>query len=129
MLVVTERYCSVNSIAGPSLSAVSTAASCIVNDGTITATGTGGTGALQYSIDGITYSSSFTFTNLAPNTYTVYVRDTLGCIKTTTVIVANASGLALALSVVSSACGNTGIITATATGGASPLQYNLNSGL
>jgi len=118
----------VNSIAGPSISAVSTAASCTVNNGTITATGSGGTGALQYSLDGITYASSFTFTNLAPNTYTVYVRDTLGCIKTTTVVVTNASGLALALSVVSSACGNTGIITATATGGVAPLQYNLNAG-
>lgn len=118
----------VNSIAGPSISAVSTPAACTVNDGTITATGSGGTGALEYSLDGITYTSSFTFTNLAPNTYTVYVRDTLGCIETTTVTVTNASGLTLALSVVSSSCGNTGIITATATGGVAPLQYNLNGG-
>lgn len=118
----------VNSIAGPSITAVSTAASCTVNDGTITATGSGGTGGLQFSIDGTTYSPSYTFTNLAPNTYTVYVKDTLGCIKTTTVVVANASGLTLALSAVSSSCGNTGIITATAGGGVAPLQYNINGG-
>lgn len=118
----------VNPVAGPTISAVSTPASCTVNDGTITATGNGGSGALQYSIDGITYTASFTFTNLAPNTYTVYVRDALGCVKTTTVIVGNASGLALALSAVSSSCGNTGIITATASGGVAPLQYNLNAG-
>lgn len=118
----------VNSIAGPTISAVSTAASCTVNDGTITATGSGGSAPLEYSIDGVTYSSSSVFTNLAPNTYTVYVKDALGCIKTTTITVGNASGLTLTLSTVSSSCGNNGIITATATGGVAPLQYNLNGG-
>jgi hypothetical protein len=118
----------VNPVAGPSISAVSTAASCTVNDGTITATGSGGTAPLEYSIDGITYSSVTTFTSLAPNTYTVYVRDAVGCIKTTTITVENASGLTLALSGVSSSCGNTGIITATAGGGVAPLQYNINGG-
>lgn len=118
----------VNSIAGPTLSAVSTAASCTINDGTITATGGGGTAPLEYSIDGVSYSSSSTFNNLAPNTYTVYVKDALGCIKTTTITVGNASGLTLILSVVSSSCGDNGIITATSTGGVAPLQYNLNGG-
>jgi large repetitive protein len=83
---------------------------------------------LQYSLDGITYSPTFTFTNLAPNTYTVYIRDALGCIKTTTVIVTNASGLGLTLSAVNSSCNNNGVITATATGGVLPLQYNINGG-
>lgn len=118
----------VNAVAGPSITAVSTPASCTINDGTITATGSGGSAPLQYSLDGITYSGSSTFTGLAPNTYTVYVKDALGCIKTTTVAVLNASGLTLALSVISSSCANNGIITATASGGVAPLQYNLNGG-
>lgn len=118
----------VNPVAGPNITAVSTPAACTVNNGTITASGTGGTAPLQYSIDGTTYAATTTFTNLAPNTYTVYVKDANGCIKTTTVTVGNASGLSLALSAVSSSCGNTGIITATAGGGVAPLQYNLNSG-
>lgn len=118
----------VNPVAGPSISAVSTPAACTVNNGTITATGSGGTAPLQYSIDGVTYSSSNTFSSLAPNTYTVYVKDASGCIKTTTLTVDNASGLTLALSAVSSSCGNTGIITATAGGGVAPLQYNINAG-
>jgi len=118
----------VNPVAGPSISAVSTAAACTVNNGTITATGSGGTAPLQYSIDGITYSASPSFSGLAPNTYTVYVKDANGCIKTITITVGNASGLTLALSAVSSSCGNTGIITATASGGVAPLQYNINGG-
>jgi large repetitive protein len=118
----------VNAIAGPTLTATTTAAACTVNNGTITATGSGGTAPLQFSLDGITYSTVFNFTNLAPNTYTVYVKDALGCIKTTVVVVANASGLDLTLSAVSSSCGNNGIITATATGGVAPLTYNINGG-
>jgi SprB repeat len=117
----------VSAIAGPTITAVSTPASCIANNGTITATGSG-SAPLEYSIDGITYSPTFTFTNLAPNTYTVYVKDALGCIKTTTVIVTNASGLGLTLSAVNSSCNNNGVITAVATGGVLPLQYNINGG-
>ncbi len=118
----------VNAVAGPTITAVSTAASCIANNGTITATGSGVSTPLEYSIDGITYSSTFTFTNLAPNTYSVYVKDALGCIKTTIVVVGNASGLGLTLSAVNSSCNNNGVITAVATGGVLPLQYNINGG-
>ena len=118
----------VNALAGPTLTAVSTPTSCTIINGTITATGAGGSAPLQYSLDGITYSTIFTFTNLAPNTYTVYLRDALGCIKTTTVVVGNASGLGLTLSAVNSSCNNNGVITAVATGGVLPLQYSINGG-
>ncbi len=118
----------VNSIAGPTITATTTPASCTVNNGTITATGSGGSAPLTYSIDGTNYFASNTFPNLAPNTYTVYVKDALGCIQTTTVFVNNASNLGLTLSAVFSSCGNNGIITATATSGVAPLQYNLNGG-
>ena len=118
----------VNTIAGPSVTATTTAAACTVNNGTITATGSGGTGGLQYSIDGITYVSTAIFSNLAPATYTVFVKDAAGCISTIAVTVSNASGLGLTLSAVSSSCGSNGIITAVATGGVLPLQYNINGG-
>ena len=117
----------VGSISGPLVTAVSTASSCSVNDGTITATGTGGTAPLQFSIDGITFSGSYVFTGLAPNTYTITVKDANGCTKTTTAIVANASGLTLAVSSISTSCNViNGVITATATGGTTPLQYSIN---
>ena len=117
----------VGAVSGPSIAATTTAASCTVNDGTITANGTGGTAPLQYSIDGVTYQGSGLFINRAPGFYTVYVKDANGCIKTTTVIVTSASGLALTVSVINSSCsaGN-GLLTATATGGTAPLQYSID---
>ena len=117
----------VGNTAGPSITATVTPTSCSGNTGTITATGTGGTPPLQYSIDGVTYGAGNIFTNLAAGVYTVYVKDANGCIKTTAVTVTNASNLTLAVSVINSSCGiNNGTITATATGGVGGLQYSIN---
>ena len=117
----------VTAIAGPSITAVATPASCIANNGVITATGTGGTAPLQYSLDGITYIASNVFNALPSSSYTVYVKDANGCIKTTTAVVGNASGLGLSVSAITSSCsiGN-GVLTATATGGIAPLQYSID---
>jgi|GEM_PF-561857 len=117
----------VSAVAGPLISAVTTPASCIANNGTITSTGTDGTAPLQYSIDGITYGAGNVFTALPPALYTVYVKDAGGCIKSIAVNVGNASGLSLSVSVITSSCsiGN-GVITATATGGIAPLQYSVD---
>jgi hypothetical protein len=112
--------------AGPLITAIATPSSCIANDGTITATGTGGTAPLEYSIDGATYQPGNIFNGLAPGNYTVYVKDANGCIKTTTVTVANASNLSLTVSTINASCGNNGTITAVATGGVAPLQYSIN---
>lgn len=45
---------------------------------------TGGTPPYTYSLNGITYQTSDTFKYVTPNTYTVYIKDSKGCIKTTT---------------------------------------------
>ncbi|MBL0147097.1 MAG: hypothetical protein IPP48_16675 [Chitinophagaceae bacterium] len=42
---------------------------------------------LVYSIDGITYQTSGIFINVAPATYTVYVKDAANCIATQTVTI------------------------------------------
>ncbi|MHA7831608.1 MAG: T9SS type B sorting domain-containing protein [Flagellimonas sp.] len=47
---------------------------------------TGGTAPYEYSIDGVNFGSASTFNNLADGTYTVTVRDDLGCIFTTNAI-------------------------------------------
>lgn len=58
---------------------VNTNASCNGgNDGTIVITAVGGNNGYQYSIDGTNFQSSNTF-NVAPNTYTVTVKDNKGC--------------------------------------------------
>ena len=45
----------------------------------------GGNAPYTYSKDGSTYQSSATFTGLANGTYTMYVRDSSGCVRTNTV--------------------------------------------
>jgi gliding motility-associated-like protein len=55
-----------------------TNATCFVN-GSITVNATGGVAPLQYSINGGTYQSSNTFTNLQPGTYTITARDGSSC--------------------------------------------------
>ncbi|MFZ4632901.1 MAG: reprolysin-like metallopeptidase [Saprospiraceae bacterium] len=65
--------------------AISLAANAVNN--AINATASGGTGAIQYSIDGVAYQSGNVFTNVVNNTYTVYARDANGCTETTTVLV------------------------------------------
>ncbi len=40
-----------------------------------------------YSLTGVVYQSENVFTGLSPDTYTLYVKDAFGCIKTTTFIV------------------------------------------
>jgi len=61
------------------LTATTTAASCIQDDGSITASGSGGAAPLKYSIDGINFGPSVLFTGLAPGNYTLTVKDTNNC--------------------------------------------------
>jgi gliding motility-associated-like protein len=55
-----------------------TDATCFVN-GSISVNAAGGVAPLQYSINGGTYQSSNTFTNLQPGAYTVTTRDASSC--------------------------------------------------
>lgn len=62
------------------ISAVATDATCFgFSDGSVVITAAG-TGALTYSIDGVTYGSASTFSNLPAGTYTAYVKSPQGCI-------------------------------------------------
>ena len=49
----------------------------------IKARATGGTPPYTYSLNGITYQTNDTFKYLTPNTYTIYTKDSRGCVKTT----------------------------------------------
>jgi hypothetical protein len=118
----------VPNINGPqTLTAVIVNAACGNANGSITATGTGGTGALQYSINGTTYQASNIFNGLAANTYTLYVRDVNLCVKTLPVTVLNLPAPALTATTSPASCGlSDGTITAIATGGTLPLAYSRN---
>lgn len=69
----------------PVVSTTNTNPSCGNSDGAIAVNVTGGTAPYEYSIDQQNYSSSNTFTNLAPGTYTITVKDAAGCESTVTI--------------------------------------------
>jgi hypothetical protein len=106
-----------------------TNASCSNSDGAIQISASGGSGALQYSLNSTTWQGNGTFNNLSAGTYTVYAKDGNGCTKTTFVAVNNLGGPSL--SVVSSTNVNcygasNAIISLSATGGSGLLLYSIN---
>ncbi|WP_460954170.1 beta strand repeat-containing protein [Spirosoma litoris] len=68
---------------------------CTQPTGTITITAPTGTG-LTYSIDGVNYVSSTTFSGVAPGTYSVTVRNSSGCTSSATTATVNGALLASA---------------------------------
>lgn len=62
-------------------------------NGTITITGTGGNAPYTYSINGVNFYSGTLFSNLAPGTYTCYVKDVNGCITSVQVVVDQVEGI------------------------------------
>lgn len=74
------------SLEGPQIISVnSTASACAPPSGTISVVASGD--GLEYSLDGISFQSSNTFTGIASGTYTVVVRDADGCTTTASVTV------------------------------------------
>ncbi|MFP9118972.1 T9SS type A sorting domain-containing protein, partial [Flavobacterium sp. RNTU_13] len=63
---------------------------CSVATGSITITALTGTG-ITYSIDGVNYQASATFTALAAGTYLVTAKNAAGCISTATSVTINAA--------------------------------------
>ena len=107
-----------------------------VSDGVITITGSaGGSGNFQYRINSVTWQSSNTFTGLAPNTYTVEMRDAS---NTTCVIsldnqtIGQPTVLNASVTKTNANCfgSSNGTITVSSpTGGGGTYQYRLDSGI
>lgn len=110
-----------------------TNASCGLANGTITITASGGTPALEYSIDGgVTFFPTGSFTGLINATYNVVVRDANNCTVTTTIVVGLDSPLVIDdVTVTDVSCGPTddGTITITASAGVPPFQYSIDGGI
>ncbi len=99
--------------------------------GGIALSATGGTPGYTYAMNGNGYISNSNFTNLPAGTYTMHIKDANGCVKDTTVTIAQPQPLAMQLQVSDITCtGNMqdGKITVLAAGGTSPYQYAINSG-
>lgn len=82
-----------------------------------------------YSLDGISYQDSATFTNLAPGVYNIRIKDAAGIIRLFAVDLRYDCVMQLTLTTVAAGCGNTGgSITAVPVKGEGPYQYAINDG-
>ena len=98
------------------------------NNGSISVLSTGGTGTHNYSLNGINYQSSSTFTDLIAGTYTVYVRDITSCVKSISVTLIQPTALTVSQTKIGASCfgaGN-GSIQMVASGGTSPYQFSID---
>ncbi len=96
------------------------------NTGVIYTNASGGTGTLQYSLDGITYQSGTVFGGLTADNYTIYVQDANGCVETHEAIVAEPVALTVNYTVLDVVCagGNDGVIDLTVNGGIYPYTFD-----
>jgi gliding motility-associated-like protein len=112
--------------------ATPTSATCGAANGSIVFSGvSGGTSPYTYSINGSSYQGGTSFTGVAAGTYTVYVKDAAGCIRTQSVTVSSANALVASIgSQTNVNCfgGTTGSVTLSQTGGTAAYQYQLGSG-
>ncbi len=100
------------------------------DNGTITFRATGGTGAIEYSIDaGKTYFNSGDFTNISPNTYTLYAKDSKACIAKADIFTfIEPDKLSTSIITTDMPCHNDeeGKIRLSTTGGTGSYLYSLN---
>jgi len=98
------------------------------SNGQINATSNGGTGAHNYSINGVNYQVGTNFSGLAVGNYTVYVKDITSCVKTTTVNITGPSAITSTVSVVPESCNSfaDASLTVTATGGNGGYSYSID---
>ena len=106
--------------------------SCNANDGSITATATGGTEPYKFTINTGSFGTASEFTNLGGGNYTVKVRDKNDCENSIEVllVIPGADPLhATSISTDDTEClTNNGIIEVTAGGGAPPYEYRIGTG-
>ena len=101
--------------------------------GTATAIPAGGTGVYTYSWNTIPVQPTVTATGLSAGTYTVTVSDGNSCTATASAIITEPatalSGSITSQTNVSVPGGNNGSVTVAGSGGTSPYQYKLGSGV
>ena len=120
-----------SSAGGPTVSISSqTNPACGQNNGSITASASGGTAPYQFSLNGGTFQNSPSFGGLSAGNYTVVARDAAGCTADISTDLNSAGGPTISISSQNNpACGqNNGSITASASGGTAPYQFSLNGG-
>ena len=118
-------------IPGPTdFTAGTTASTCSASNGEISiAAVAGGTGPYTYSIDGLNFQTSATFSGLLAASYTLTVKDANNCLFTKEVILSDIPGPAdFTATTVSATCGepNGSIRIESVNGGTAPYAYSAN---
>lgn len=99
------------------------------SNGSVTLTPTSGTGPYTYSIDGVPFQSSPTFTGLAQGNHMATVKDVNGCTGNRVVgISAGAALLSTIVATPATCAGNDGSLTLTPTSGTGPYTYSIDGG-
>jgi len=105
------------------------------NNGSITASASGGTGPYTYNINGGTFQASGSFTALSAGSYTIVGKDANGCTGSATFnLVATNPCAGVTITVTgtvtnpTSAGASDGSIVANASGGATPYTFSINGG-
>ncbi|XOV94521.1 MAG: hypothetical protein ACFHWX_07410 [Bacteroidota bacterium] len=98
--------------------------------GSITVSATGGSGELLFSLDGINFQSSPTFSGLSSGNYSIIVVDAQGCSEGVNTSIGNdGTDLGFTAETTVGGCGTgEGSITITASGGAGGYTYRLGTG-
>jgi hypothetical protein len=107
-----------------SLTASKTDALCNATNGALTFSASGGTGTIDFTVNGTTQSSPYA---TAAGTYTIVATDTNGCSATTELTISEPSDIVLSTSSTNAPCNAAnGSLTFSATGGTSTLSYTVN---
>lgn len=111
------------------LSTSTTNTTCGGNNGIIMANVTNGNPPFQYSLDGVNFQNSNTFSSLPAGTYQVTVRDVANFTAITTATInAGINNLGLTTTAQATTCLlNDGSFTINATGGTPPYEYSKNA--
>ncbi len=115
-----------NSISVINPTAITVAVDVVEDDVTVSASG--GTGSLQYSIDGVNFQNSNLFEDLANGSYTLTVMDENGCTETVEVIIAVNTMVISASQTQAVLCfgGSEGEITVNVGGGTPDYVYSID---
>ncbi|MEL6941337.1 MAG: hypothetical protein AAFO82_01600, partial [Bacteroidota bacterium] len=106
-------------------------ATCEQANAVLTIDGIGGTGVLEYSLDGGIYQSSNVFSNLEAGTYKVYIRDEGECVVSEEAIIEGSSKIVIQnIETKKAICGlNNGSVSVDIIGGVKPLEMYVDKQL